>query len=425
MVIGEIDWDSTPGIPLRRLGSVNAEIFGWNGATVDDVKTRYVYELVKRRFAQLEEGPALDPILLFIKPEPHKAKKRDLKAWRLIHSISLVDNLVARILLGGFCAHLIDNYSQVPNKAGWTPSGGGYRWMLEELGQRNRQHGMRQPFVMADKSQWDFTMQGWVVEAFVGLLDRLTFDVGDGGWWRTVVLHHFAGLFHGCQLVIGNHFLQQTTYGIMKSGWYGTITFNSIAQVALHVLAAVRSGEQWKRSVPFALGDDTVQPHLKDIVSYTNELQQTGCVVKQMERSIVIEFGGHKFHQGGCVPSYGSKHAWLLARAQPEFLADTLVSYQMLYTYSPEWLVIVRKLMRSIGRVDLIRSDTYLEVWYNGYEAWQHVRMKTRIDAEEKKVWKGRERGFCDARKSLHAGFVASEARTPSASTNFAAVVGC
>jgi len=365
MVIRDVDWTSTPGIPLRKVGSINQEVFGWNGFSVDEQKTRYVYQHVISRYEHLKHYPSLDPIALFIKPEPHKAKKKDQQAWRLIHSVSLVDNLISRILLGGFCDKLIQEYQKVPNKAGWTPSAGGYKWLYSTLLSRS---GGRADFTMADKSQWDFTMQSWVVHAFVMLLERLTSGL-EADEWQTVLVNHFSALFHGCLFSIGRNYIRQTTYGIMKSGWYGTICFNSIAQVCLHILAAHRAGVNWRKTMPHALGDDTVQPSAGLTPEYEKQLGLTGCVLKEFERRTDVVFGGHTFTAHVCVPTYGPKHAWLLLHLSDEVCAETLESYQMLYTHDKHWLAFIRLLMAKTGNYQLIRSDYFLRSWYDGYES--------------------------------------------------------
>lgn len=385
LVISEIDWDSTPGIPLNKLGSNNGQIFGWNGVTVDDQRCRYIYACVKSRYEQLLKQPALDPIQLFIKPEPHKAKKRDLKAWRLIHSVSLIDNMVCRIMLGPLLEAMIDGYQDIPNKAGWTPSSGGYRFLHAKMPGRK---------VMADKSQWDFTLQPWIVRIYAQLLDRLTEHLEDeNGFttcWRTVVGHHLSRLFFDCQFAVGRYRIRQTTMGIMKSGWYGTIAFNSIAQVALHLLASFRSQTNWRRTMPFVLGDDTVQPDLLS-ETYADCLRQTGCVLKEMESLPHFVFGGHTFDDKTCVPTYKAKHAWTLLHLDNRTAAETLESYQLLYTHDDQgFRPFIQQLMKDLNYTALIKSNDYLHSWYDGYEKCHTTKshVTTRLEFSFWRVWR-------------------------------------
>jgi len=361
LVLSCVEWKSTPGIPLNRVGTTNAEVFGWNGFGIDDTKTRYVFACVKQRFEELKSGPAMDPINVFIKSEPHKMKKVRERGWRLIQGISIVDNLISRILVGDFCDDMIQKVEEIPNKAGWTPAKGGYRWLASRFpGEK----------LMADKSQWDWTMQGWVVEAIIDLLDRLS-EHSSTPWWRTVVVNHFASLFHGCVFSVGRVRVRQTAFGVMKTGSLLTISLNSIAQVALHILAAKRSGTNWRRSLPAVLGDDTMQLNRVSL-SYADELGKTGCIVKEMEVSTVATFGGHVFDERTCVPAYRPKHAWLIAHVEPEVIVETFASYQFLYALDADMLKLIQEILAVVDYRRLL-SRRSLWSWYEGFETSSEV----------------------------------------------------
>jgi len=357
LVVGELEWDSSPGLPFSRYYTLNKDLFGWNGVTVDDAKTKVVYAALQQRFRELARGPALDPIALFVKPEPHKLSKRDKQAWRIIHNVSIIDNLVCRVLLGRFFSRSIELYRDIPSKAGWAPSSGGYAWLLNQL------PGMK---LMADKSAWDFTCQGWVVEAFAGLIDRLYPDSTPET--KTILGHHLSALFGSCTLSIGPARIKQRTRGVLKSGWYGTIGFNSVAQVALHVLAAIRLKEDWRVSVPHSLGDDTVQTALVP-PGYLEMIQRGGCIVKEHLVATSIQFGGHEFEGSICVPLYSSKHVWMLLHLDPAVAAEALETYQYLYALSPPMLSIVQSLLKDLGEYTRIRSQDRLNAWYHGWES--------------------------------------------------------
>jgi len=355
----DIEWDSTPGLPFSKQFTVNRDLFGWNGVTVDDAKTNLVYSAVKSRWRQLLVGTASDPIALFVKPEPHKAKKRDTKAWRIIHNVSIIDNLVSRILFGNFLDAAIQDYQLVPSKAGWAPSSGGFAWLHSQLGKTK---------LMADKSAWDFTMQGWPILAFAGLLDRLYQHLEERDNWKVVAGNHLSSLFGDCTLAIGEIRVKQVVTGVMKSGWLGTIGVNSIAQVALHILAMKRLKADWRSSVPFAMGDDTIQG--ADVPrDYVKVLQQGGCIVKEHEFSEVCSFAGHTFTGYNCVPSYVAKHCWLLLHPDPSTQLEAIESYQYLYALHPEMLAVIQQILLSKGGASRYRSRELLRAWYYGWES--------------------------------------------------------
>jgi len=355
LVLANLEWDSTPGIPLNKVATTNGELFGWNGVTIDQTKTRFVYKCVQLRWEELKTQPSLDPLNFFIKLEPHKLKKKVDKAWRLIHGVSIVDNLVSRILLGGFCDQLIEQYTKLPNKAGWSPASGGYKWLYNQLPLKK---------LMADKSAWDFTMQGWVVQVFCALFDRKF-----SSWsaeTKIILGNHFAALFHGCVYTVGRFRVRQCAFGIMKTGSFLTIAFNSIAQVILHLLASFRSCTNWKRTLPHALGDDTIQSAAVS-QNYLTELRQTGCIIKECEVSESCTFGGHVFNDRDCKPAYGSKHSWLLQHLDPETAKEAVESYQYLYALCPEQLAFIQSILLKL-HPGALRSTSFLAGWYNGVE---------------------------------------------------------
>lgn len=360
-IVRDIEWDSTPGLPYSQIYTVNRDLFGWNGVFVDDQRTHVVYAAFCARWRELEEAPVAYPISLFIKPEPHKIKKRLQKAWRIIHNVSIIDNLICRFTLGDLLGASISSYQVIPNKVGWAPSWGGYVWMANQI------PGFK---LMADKSAWDFTCQGWVVLAFAGLVDRLYSHIpSDGTTWRAVLGNHLAILFANCTLAIGSIRVRQRTFGVMKSGWFGTIGLNSVAQVALHVLACRRLGVSWKDSIPLVMGDDTVQS--SDVPPrYIEILQKGGCIVKEFFVSDEMQFAGHQFTTETCTPMYITKHVWALLHLDPKVALDALETYQYLYALHPEMLAVVHSLLLHFGGTSRFRSADFLRSWYNGWESY-------------------------------------------------------
>lgn len=351
-----VDMQASPGWPWRSQYPTNKDLFKFDGVRCDPLQVAMVEAAVKTRWQELMEKPVADPIYCFIKPEPHKVSKKNKKAWRLISGVGLTDTLVDRILYGNWLDKAILKWPEIPSKAGWTPSLGGYLWM-------SRAFRGKQP-LSVDKSSWDWTVGAWHVEVIRGLVPRMIVRHTDE--WRTVFNNRIDAMF-----VAGNpvfklrckcRFTQLVT-GIMKSGCLGTIGFNSILQYADHIAIGGDPDD-----VFFSLGDDTAQEDVGDVEGYIAKLSKTGCLVKEYEQGFPIVFGGHKFDEKGCVPAYRQKHMFNLYHLAPKFALETLDSYQHLYALDPDMLQFIQKLILDMFGPEKILSVEYLEDWYKSLE---------------------------------------------------------
>ena len=95
--------DASPGVPWMKLASSNGVLMREYGGIV--------WKCVEQRLKALctcvcDEMPAeelvkaglCDPIRVFVKNEPHSSKKLEEGRVRLIMSVSIVDQLVERVL---------------------------------------------------------------------------------------------------------------------------------------------------------------------------------------------------------------------------------------------------------------------------------------------------------------------------------------
>ncbi len=347
-----VDWNSSPGWPWKRQYPTNKELFGFDGVNIDPIKTEMVRCAVYNRWQQLIEKPVADPIHVFIKQEPHKKTKRDKEAWRLISGVGLTDTLIDRILYGQWLDDLILRWNEIPSKAGWAPQLNGFKFLTRHF--RNRTP------VSIDKSSWDWTVNRWHISILNALIPRMIFGITSE--WSAVFKNRFVALFgadypifkYGC----GCEFLQRVD-GIMKSGCFGTIGFNSILQFADHV--AVGGDEQ---DVFEALGDDTAQESFPGIEQYIENLKKTGAIIKEIDVGWPIKFGGHEMTEETSVPSYRGKHMFQLLHLDEKFGPETLESYRHLYALDSEMSEFLEKLaLRLYGPRNLL-SRANLRDWY-------------------------------------------------------------
>lgn len=289
----------------------------------DPQRVEYYKALVENRIRQLEQGlDAADDLKVFIKQEPHKKAKLDEGRYRLISAVSAVDSMVDRMLFAPMQDLAVEKACLTPSAVGWTPIKGGYRLVRARFPGR---------VFCADKSAWDWTVSGWMVDAAKELFKRLCLNPSDR--WLDLVDRRFEMLFEKAvfRTSDGSRF-EQDDRGLMKSGCYLTILMNTVLQVIVHFVASRRLGEE--PGDILAMGDDTIQEVPIDLDGYLLELRRLGVVVKPQVLDYV-EFAGFEFDMHKCVPAYENKHRYHLEHLDEEFAVDTLSAYQLLYAHHP------------------------------------------------------------------------------------------
>lgn len=257
---------------------------------------------------------------MFIKPEPHKLKKLEEGRLRLISAVSFEDTMVDRIIFHYLAEAVLKSPGRTPSMIGWVPIRGSWRAFRKMLPQR---------VLCLDKQAWDWTVQPWLVEVLEDVIFRISLDAPD--WWYAIVSSRFVQLFYRSlfRFLDGTEF-EQDFPGIMKSGCFLTIILNTLAQVVLHFEACRRAGEDPHKTMPYALGDDTVQAALfKQFLRYIVALESLGAKVKPAQPQTTIEFAGFKIDHHTIVPAYDTKHLFKVEYT-PD-LPTTLAAYQRLY----------------------------------------------------------------------------------------------
>lgn len=318
--VERLDWTSSPGLPYCHDNPTNGSLFGVSEGIPSGERMDCMWEIVRQRL----EDRTCDPIRLFVKPEPHKLKKIQLKRWRLISSVSVVDQLIDQMLFGEMNDQLVASWFETPLKIGWTPLKGGYRILP------------RGQVLAIDKSSWDWTVKAWLVEETLEV--RLRLASGNRyEAWKKLVVWRYQCLFNRplFQTSAGVQ-IRQNFLGVQKSGCVNTITDNSIMQLILHVRVSqeLRIPLSWF----WALGDDTLQPIPSKVKSYMELLRQF-CIVKQAFAK--SEFAGFDFSGSTIEPLYRGKHAYNILHADSRYLDDFKRAYKLLYfksRYYPEVL---------------------------------------------------------------------------------------
>lgn len=246
--------------------------------------------------------------------------------------------MVDRVLFYGWMESEIRDHFNTTSKGGWSPLPMGYQRLMAEFPENTA--------VAVDKSLWDWTMPPWVV--FEYLLAKLnqTDEVTPEFAWMCLRRFWFV-LGPGARIRMPTGLVwKQTCWGIMKSGFYLTLSMNGAAQMFQHALAWRRMGKNTLPPKIWTMGDDTLtrmDPSL--MVDYRAALSTTGCIVKLVEKA--REFAGYKFEgkdvtSAVVTPLYPDKHQFIMRYVAPDQELQIATAFSLLYALAkPGWHTLV------------------------------------------------------------------------------------
>jgi len=122
----DVKLTASPGIPWSDNGGTNKILFeNHSGRVIDAVIERLrlrmdtpVSVCLKMSAREKVEKGLCDPVRTFVKDEPHSAKKRATGRWRLISSVSIVDQLCERMTCSAQNKAEIKRWETIPSAPG-------------------------------------------------------------------------------------------------------------------------------------------------------------------------------------------------------------------------------------------------------------------------------------------------------------------
>lgn len=340
-IVEDLDMTSTPGYPYQLSYPTIGRFLGYDGhGSFDENQLAQVYRMVMERVGNRD----VDPIRLFIKPEPHKSSKVQKGAWRLISAVSIMDQIVDHMLFDAMNQKMVENYAYIVPQIGWAPLGGG--WMT-----------MPTQGVAMDKSGWDWTVKPWLIKVVFELRKRLCNNLTQR--WAELAEWRYSALFDKPIFVTSSGDLfQQRQPGVMKSGCVNTISDNSIMQDVLNKVVELETGicSTWMKT----MGDDTLQasPGSADQLDRYVQCLRKYCVVKDVK--CAVEFAGFRFNVRNIEPLYFAKHCFSLLYASEADSPEIAMSYSLLYHRSRKSGPI-KAVCRQLGYVP---ADAWLDaIW--------------------------------------------------------------
>nr|QIC52820.1 MAG: RNA-dependent RNA polymerase [Apple barna-like virus 1] len=242
-----------------------------------------------------------DPVRLFIKGEPHKIAKLKAGKFRLISGMSIVDQLIDRVLFGCQNELEIKMWDRIPSKPGIGLDDEGLltmaKWFQEQLESGE--------LLATDVAGWDWSVQEFELDAD---LDRRTLLCdASGSLWHFLARCRYFCVKWKCFVLPDGSLVAQSVGGKMPSGWYNTSSSNS----SMRGLARAFAYSIWceKTGTPFepaecarfvAMGDDCVEHYLDDgvnaILSEFGHTLKDSVKFKTLEG---IEFCSHRWYGDG------------------------------------------------------------------------------------------------------------------------------
>nr|UYT09248.1 P1-P2 fusion protein [Grapevine polerovirus 1]UYT09255.1 P1-P2 fusion protein [Grapevine polerovirus 1] len=234
----------------------------------------------------VQEG-LCDPIRLFVKGEPHKQAKLDEGRYRLIMSVSLVDQLVARVLFQDQNKTEIALWRAIPSKPGFGLSSDSQAEEFVELiartvgvSSQELVSSWKDYVIPTDCSGFDWSVADWMLKDEMAVRNRLT--IGCTPELERLRLNWLHCLSNSVLCLSDGTLIAQEVPGVQKSGSYNTSSSNS----RIRYMAARHCGASWA----VAMGDDALESINSDLEGY----RRLGFKVEVSDR---LEFCSHVFEQ--------------------------------------------------------------------------------------------------------------------------------
>lgn len=220
----------------------------------------------------------MDPVRVFVKNELHSSTKVQQGRMRLIMSISVVDQLVERVLNAVQNNTEIAQYENLPSRPGMG---------LNDYGLALTGHRVKTKFrcpTASDVSGFDWSVPQWLIDLDSFARAELAgCSESDNMWWRR------GRLLGHAQIVLSDGTcFDQVQRGIQKSGSYNTSSGNSRMRAMLAwMVAANGDPSRIDEGEVMAMGDDSIEEwpaDFDDEEDLVNAYARYGFTLKEVER---------------------------------------------------------------------------------------------------------------------------------------------
>jgi hypothetical protein len=332
MMNGEVRNRSGPGVPLGAKFHLNGQLFAMRPDFVADLVCQRIKDLMEGtddEFFSLDPETLVrenkcDPVKVFGKNEPTLKEKIESGRVRLIMSVSVLDQIIHRLLWEPQHEVEIEHWMDCPPKVGFGFSQDDqcelvFKYFEEMAG------GDFTTLANSDIKHWDFTVQFWEM-MFLCMMTLLLMGSKPNTvhWklsWRAFwcITHPIFALPDGRLYIFA-------LFGVMLSGLFETSRGNCLMRwVAARLVGSLDAG---------VMGDDSIEKFVKDAVEKYKEL---GHTVKQYSRCAPdhFEFCSTLFYKDKSFFSDGTKSLYH-ALNQEEMTPELLDQFWQLMRHHPK-----------------------------------------------------------------------------------------
>jgi hypothetical protein len=259
----------------------------------------------------------VDVVKVFVKNEPHKMSKLEEGRVRLICSISLIDNVIARLLSESQNLAEKSIWDTIPCKGGLGLDDEG----LVKINNSVLRGAVRTAIAEADIKGWDFSFQP---DDFRQDLNRRKYlNNSYGTTWAKIAENHWHCMALKVFALSDGSLFMQLKPGIMPSGWYNTTSTNTSARAMNAYTVAIREG-----AIPWGIfmGDDGVESFVENAKEHYYSLGKT-CNMYSRVSHKNFEFCSTRFDGNLGYPLNVDKQLNNMFRALPQTYPDTVARY--------------------------------------------------------------------------------------------------
>lgn len=288
MLVQCLKQDASPGFPLCNIAGDKGKILEiMPGELKKSFEARFRL-LNKEKIPDsltaqdLVELGYCDPVKIFVKNEPHPAQKVRDRRFRLISSISMLDEMLDRVAFMVQNREERDHWGSVPSACGMGFTDEHVAQIISNAQDINDVSGL----MATDISGWDFGVSWFEYEREIK--HRVLLANAKGTPLETYIYNLIRCRSLSVFVLSDGDCFAQTVPGIMKSGWYCTSSSNSRIRNDVHYLIG--------GSISKSNGDDCLANRVPDVAA---KLLSLGHICVEVPTSINrFEFCSHIYENG-------------------------------------------------------------------------------------------------------------------------------
>jgi hypothetical protein len=342
VLVQSLKRDASPGFPLCNIAKEKGMVLDIMPGDIKKSTEARFRLLCKEKIPDsytaedLVELGYCDPVKIFVKNEPHSREKVINKRFRLISSVSLIDEMCDRIAFMTQNHAERDMWESIPSACGMGFTPESVASIIDYAGDIERSGKL----MATDVSGWDFSVT-W--EEYAREIEHRVLLAGAKGTTFEIYVYNLIRCRALSVFVLSDgESFAQVEPGIMKSGWYCTSSSNSRIRVDAHFLIGGSAAK--------ANGDDCLADYVEDAEI---KMLALGHISKDVPTSIdKFEFCSHIYTDGICYTTNAPKITYSLLGK-----GGTSVHKRQLYA---DYLDDLNNLPNKQYYIDLVKDSGWL-----------------------------------------------------------------